>query len=85
MASSDYINFRDINNLQESIMILVGVWAKTEKTPMPRKEIIQKMTENGVKNCTTITALNSLLRKGYIRRSNSGNGNATSYVQLKAV
>lgn len=79
------VNFRDINNLQETIMLIIGSWARVEKTPIPQKEIIAKMEVEGVGRPTVVNALNSLLRKGFLRRTSSIQKNKTAYVQLRGV
>jgi len=78
------VNFRPINKLQHDIMCVVGYWAKTEKTPIPRKEIMKQMGEQGVKSFTIVNAINSLIKKGYIRKS-FVISNKTYFTQLKSV
>jgi hypothetical protein len=80
-----YVNLSGINKLQEEIMHFVDWWAKNEKTPVPRKAIIDKMKESGVKGFTTINALSSLLKKGYIRRTYASYQNKTFYVQIRTI
>ena len=84
MSSLPYFNTKDINNLQENIMVLVTIWVRTENTPIPQKEILADMQKKGVKDCTVVNALNALLRKGYIRRSHTF-GRETRYIQLRSV
>jgi hypothetical protein len=84
MPRALFVNIKDVNKLQYEIMVFVGDWARREKTPVPRKEIISAMEERGTKFFTTINALNSLMRKGYIRRS-CEISNKTRFVQLKGV
>lgn len=84
MSKAVYINLKDISLLQQNVMAYVTWWVKTEKTPVPRKEIITEMTKQGVKSFTTILALNVLERKGYIRKSVIAS-NKTLYVQLRGV
>jgi hypothetical protein len=78
------VNPWETNELQRSIMRFVDTWAREVKTPIPRKAIITHMVSVGVKDCTVINALNSLLRKGYIRRA-VAISNKTSFVQLRRV
>ena len=82
---SDYMNFKDVNILQENIMRCVGIWAKKEKTPIPQTEIIKRISEEGEKPFTIVKALQILIRKGYIRRAHTFSTNKTFYVQLKSV
>lgn len=84
-TKSDYMNFKDINRLQEDIMKYVHTWARTEKTPIPQTEITKKMELDGEKYYTILNALKILLRKGYIRRAYASSTNKTFYVQLKSV
>ncbi len=65
-------------------MKFVGTWVHEQKTPVPRKEIIKKLEENGVNMPTTRSALYSLLRKGYIREAVTIS-NKTTYVQLRSL
>lgn len=82
--SDEYSDLKEINRLQQDIMKHVDVWAHTNKTPIPLREIITHMQGEGVKDFTTVNAINSLLRKGYIRRAVTIS-NKTFYVQLRRV
>ena len=84
MSRTTYVNFNEINDLQYNIMVFIGEWVHKEKTPIPRKEIIINMQKKGVKDYTVIKAINSLLNKGYIRRSVTIS-NKSSYVQLRSL
>lgn len=77
-------DFVDINRLQEDIMVYIQHWVRTEKTPVPQKEVIANMITAGTKNFTTVNALNSLLKKGYIRRAYTMS-NKTLYVQIRTI
>lgn len=79
-----YFNLSDINELQTDIMKLVDEWAHNNKTPIPLKLIMTTMEEKKVLRPTIIKALNSLLKKGYIRRANIIS-NKTYFVQLRRV
>lgn len=76
------VNPYDVNTLQIKIMQFVDDWARFEKTPIPRAKIIAHMKSIGVKDFTCIFALNSLLRKGYIRRAIMIS-NKSYFVQLR--
>ena len=65
-------------------MQFVGEWVKSEKTPVPRTEIISEMGDKGTKSYTVVSAINSLVKKRYIRRI-TGHSNKTYYVQLGVV
>ena len=84
MPKSKYVDLYDVNELQRNIMKFVDNWVRTEKTPIPQSEIVKAMTEAGTKNFTTVNAINSLLRKGYIRRAII-TSNKTYYVQLRRI
>lgn len=79
-----YVNHSEINELQIKIMQAIDIWAHEQKTPIPLKEIIYRMTMQGIKDFTTIKALKVLLNKGYIRRS-SEISNKSAFVQLRRV
>ena len=76
-------SIKDINELQENIMKFVIDWVKDKNTPVPRANIIADMEDRGTKTFTTINALNSLLKKGYIRRTRISK--STSYIQLRGI
>ncbi len=81
------LNLKDINNLQQEIMVFVNEWVHIEKTVVPRKEIISKMQIQGHKDCTVINALNCLLRKGYLRRCSlvANKVHSSYYVMLRGI
>ena len=81
---TNYIDYFEVNELQTKIMRLVDEWTHKERTPISQKYIISQMEENGIKNFTTKNAINSLLRKGYIRRA-VVTSNKSFYVQIKRV
>lgn len=76
---------REINRLQFNIMVFIKEWANTKKIPIPRREIISCMTRKRVKYFTTINALNSLLKKEYIRHAYTEKANTTSYVMIRNI
>jgi reverse gyrase len=73
-----------INKLQTDIMVYVQDWVHTQKTPVPQKEIIAYMKDNGIKEPATVYALNALINKGYLRRAYVIS-NKTYYVQLRRI
>ena len=80
------INLKPINRLQQEIMVFIDNWAREEKTPIPRSEIMEYMKSEGKKSWTIINALNVLLRKGYIREAvMTTMRNRTFYVQLRGI
>lgn len=85
MINTVYRDFIQVNKLQTDIMIFVGYWVREIKTPVPQKEIILKMKSMGIKDFTTVWALNALMKKGFIRRAYTEKGNTTEYVQLRSV
>ena len=82
--SLDYLEIKDINRLQYHIMLVIDKWASHHKHPISHKKVLNEMTDQGVKYYTTVNALNSLIRKGYIRRG-VVSSNKTYYVQLQRV
>lgn len=83
--STEYSELYEISELQRSIMIYIGQCAREERDqPVPQKAVIDRMKIDGVKDFTTINALHSLLKKGYIRRAVI-TSNKTYYVQLRTV
>lgn len=88
MPKAVYINIdegtKEVRELQINIMSLVDAWVRKEKTPVPKRVIIQKMQENGIRHFKTDHALNLLIRTGYIRRAFSMS-NKAAYVQLKSI
>lgn len=79
-----YSDLMEINRLQESIFRYIDCWAKTQKTPIPKKQIMKKMKDDGIKDSTTLFAIGSLLRKGYIRKACSIS-NRTRYVICRTI
>lgn len=65
-------------------MVLIGEWTSDNVDPILRAYIIEKMVDDGFKDFTVINSINSLLKKGFIRKS-SIRSNKTSYVQLRSV
>ena len=80
-----YVSLSEINELQTSIMKFVQYWVHEKNTPIPYKEIVLKMKSERDKDEPTVaSALNVLLKKGYLRRAWT-NSNKTFYVQLRRV
>ena len=75
---------REISEFQKEIMKEVARWVREKKIIVPQKAIIKIMKEKGIKSYTTVNALNSLLKKGYIRRATIIS-NKTYYVQLRGI
>ncbi len=65
-------------------MCVIKEWAHTEKTPIPLKELMIRMKDQGVKAPTAINAINGLLVKGYIRRA-CIISNKSYFVMLKSI
>ena len=79
---TSYTNLCKITELQKKIVRFVDYWVHTEKTPVPRKQVIEEMEKRGAKKSTIAHSLNGLLKLGYLRRA-VGTSNKTSYVQLR--
>lgn len=78
------IKSEEVSEFQIRIMTFVSDWVKNKKTTVPKKEIIRVMRNDGVKDFTTVNALMSLVKKGYIRKSYQS-GNRVCYVQLRGL
>ena len=65
-------------------MLFVDHWVRTEKTPVPLKEIIKEMENQGVHDFTVLKSINVLLKKGYIRRAIMVRHRA-AFVQIRTV
>lgn len=79
------VNIKDINKLQYDIMIFVDAWVHEVKTPVPHRQIVLKMKELKVKKFTTVNAITSLIKKGYLRKAITMSNRDRSYVQLRRV
>ena len=80
-----YVNLKDINQQQEDVMRFIIHWVRTEKTPVPKKEVIAGMRKVGVAVDTIEWSLDVLLAKGYVRRAYTQKQNTTAYVQLRTL
>lgn len=80
--STKYIDFYSLTELQRDIAIIIREWAKTHKTPIPRKEITKKMKKKGFEESSVKNAIKSLIMKGYIRKAIIIS-NSSFYVLLK--
>lgn len=65
-------------------MRFVDKWVHEVKTPVPFRSIVDEMRKKGIPEITTRSSLNSLMKKGYLRRA-VVTSNKTFYVQLKRV
>lgn len=82
--STDYIDYYEINEIQHDVMIVIDHWVREKKTPIPHHEIIESMKLQGIKDFTTVNAIGSLLRKGFIRRAVVVS-NKSFYVMLRTI
>lgn len=79
-----YISITDTNKLQTDIMLFITDWVKEMKTPIPQREIVNAMQQQGVKDFTTLNAIAILVRKGYIRQA-VVISKQRMYVQLRTI
>lgn len=79
-----YTNLYDVTDIQQLIIKYITYWVATEKTPVPRKEIVAEMERKGKNNSTVINAINGLIKLGYIRRTVE-TSNKTRYVLLRTI
>lgn len=85
MSKTIYISVgRNLNTLQSMVMGFVETWIRLHNTPVPQKAIVEAMLREGVHDYTTLNALKSLQRKGYLKRSEMLS-KAKKYIQLKRV
>lgn len=84
MTKTTYLNVSEINDLQKKIMLYVQEWIREKKTPVPRQQIVLRMKQENIHGFTTINALDTLMRKGYIRRAVTFS-NKTLFVQIRRV
>ena len=74
---------------QIPIMECVQTWVRTQKTPIPQREVITSMSNHGISEASIVNALNTLMKKGYIARvkmyASTGNKNKTFYKQLRNI
>lgn len=90
MPKTTYVNIYEsndinINKLQTEIIRAVDYWAHLNRRPIPLKEILDRMTDQGIKEQTTVKAIKQLLLKGYIRKAITPSDRRASYVQLRRV
>lgn len=86
LISDGFSRYRSVSELteqQSQVMKYIIWWVKNEKTPIPKKEIVKKMKEEGMKVDVINWSLGVLLSKGYIRRGYTAKMNTTVYVQLR--
>ena len=81
-----YLDFESLTISQENVMKIVEDWVHTEKTPVPHSEILIRMKKKGEGEGTIKDAINSLLKKCYLRRAVTiSSGHRSFYVQLRRV
>lgn len=81
-----YITTKDINDLQIKIIRFANEWAKREKTPIPKMELIEQMEKQNENKFTVLSSLEVLLRKGYLKRVKIyGSGYKTYYQILRSI
>ena len=79
-----YIGLDSLTISQELVMEIVEDWVHKEKTPVPHAEILIRMKKKGESEGTIKEAINSLLKKSYLRRAVIIS-NKSYYVQLRRV
>ena len=84
MPYTVYEDLDDLTELQKSVMEVITKWVRENKTPVPRKEIIVTMKENGMNKPTVVYCLEALLNRGYIRRAFTMS-NTTQFVQIRTI
>ena len=84
MEHTEYVPIEEINSLQKEIMIYIIQWVHEKKIPVPRQEILFEMRNRNRKQFDIENSLDSLLKKGYVRRAYT-NSNKTYYVQMRTL
>lgn len=80
--------FSEINDLKVKIIQFANEWVKKEKTPIPKKVIIEGLEKMGENPYTVTNALIVLVKKGYLTRAKVyglGDGLKTYYKVLRTV
>lgn len=88
LVTNGFTNYRritDLSDQQTQVMKFIIWWVRTERTPVPKKEIVKKMKSDGLKVDIINHSLSVLLAKGYIRRGWTEKMNTTVYVQLRGL
>lgn len=75
----------EITELQTKIMCFIKYWADTQKTIIPKKEIISYMEKAGTKDYITSDAIQRLIFKGFIRKAYSPQQNRTFYTMIRTI
>lgn len=65
-------------------MKFVDTWVSSQKTIVPKKEIIKYMEEKGTPVPTILHGISILVKRGYIRRAVNST-NKASYVQIRKI
>ena len=84
MPKTEYVNVKDVTRLQEIIVNYLTERARINNTAISKKDLVLEMKDKGIKTLTTVSALKSLLKKGYIRRASSIS-NRTYYVLCRTI
>lgn len=58
-----------ISEAQRQALAFVTSWASEQKTPCPKKELFKYLINADVSESTSRKAIESLVKKGYIRRA----------------
>jgi len=74
----------EIDGLQYAVMCFVKKWANKEKTPVPKKILIKHMALKKVKDYQVLQAVDTLLKKGYLRKAYSYT-ERTIYVMCRSI
>lgn len=75
----------DLTPKQKTVMSFIGEWIDQNDDLIDRETIISQMRSQGVPVSTTINIIYSLIKKGYLRRSNERGSNKAHYIKLRGV
>ena len=85
MPRTAYVDISELTELETSVMVFVIWWVHEKKTPVPQKKIADKITKDGGNYRAVLSAVQSLLRKGYIRRTVVFSSKEVRFVQLRSL
>lgn len=76
-----------MSEFQERIMRYIDSWVRSQKQPISRQQVFQIMLGEGMDDDTITRALESLVRKGYIRKGKLFNQKtrAVCYTQVRSI
>ena len=59
----------NLSDIQVDIIKFIMLWAKTQKTPIPVKKIVNYMADNNISESRATHAIRTLNKRKFIRKS----------------